>query len=325
MAPLPGSLPDRSLTTGEVAGLLVSLLWLGGVGIWAFMAAAPDDPADRALWPMIGLMAALLPVMTLWGALATLRLGRTLRAETAQLRAAIDGDRAARVAEQSNRAPTTDPALRDGLAELLAAQHRIEAALAAPAQPPAPDPPPAPPETSPDQTASDQEVLPFEPTGEETPPLAWADFIRALNFPDNPDDVAGFDALRRALRDRPTAQLVRAAQDVLTLMAQDGLYMDDLPPDTVHPETWRRFATGERGRAIAALGGIHDGPALAQVASRMKRDPIFRDAAHHFLRRFDRIVSQFAELASDADISALSDTRTARAFMLLGRSAGTFD
>ena len=223
--------------------------------------------------------------------------------------------------------------MHDSLAELLAAQRRIEAALAAsplsprpaaslrPIPPSAPDPAPAPPETAPDQ-----EVLPFESTGEETPPpLAWADFIRALNFPDNPDDIAGFDALRRALRDRPTAQLVRAAQDVLTLMAQDGLYMDDLPPDTVHPETWRRFATGERGRAIAALGGIHDSAALAQVAARMKRDPIFRDAAHHFLRRFDRIVSQFAELASDADISALSDTRTARAFMLLGRSAGTFD
>ena len=57
----------------------------------------------------------------------------------------------------------------------------------------------------------------------------------------------------------------------------------------------------------------------------MKRDPIFRDAAHHFLRLFDRMFAQFAETASDAEISELSDTRTARAFMLLGRVAGTFD
>ena len=57
----------------------------------------------------------------------------------------------------------------------------------------------------------------------------------------------------------------------------------------------------------------------------MKQDPIFRDAAHHFLRRFDQMLANFEEEATDADISALGETRTARAFMLLGRVAGTFD
>ena len=57
----------------------------------------------------------------------------------------------------------------------------------------------------------------------------------------------------------------------------------------------------------------------------MKQDPIFRDTAHHFLRRFDRSFAAFEAEADDADISALADTRTARAFMLLGRVAGTFD
>lgn len=57
----------------------------------------------------------------------------------------------------------------------------------------------------------------------------------------------------------------------------------------------------------------------------MKQDTIFRDAAHHFLRRFDKMFTQFAETASDSEISELSETRTARAFMLLGRVAGTFD
>jgi hypothetical protein len=57
----------------------------------------------------------------------------------------------------------------------------------------------------------------------------------------------------------------------------------------------------------------------------MKQDPIFRDAAHHFLRRFDRAFAGFEAQASDGEISALAETRTARAFMLLGRVAGTFD
>ena len=132
-------------------------------------------------------------------------------------------------------------------------------------------------------------------------------------------------ALRKALKDRQAAGLIQAAQDILTLLSQDGIYMDDLRPDRARSEIWRRFATGERGRQIAALGGIRDRSSLALSAGRMKQDPIFRDTAHHFLRRFDKMLAEFCESASDADIADLSDTRTARAFMLLGRVTGMFD
>ena len=48
------------------------------------------------------------------------------------------------------------------------------------------------------------------------------------------------------------ARLIRSAQDVLTLLSQEGIYMDDLRPEMTHPDHWRRFATGERGRGVAA-------------------------------------------------------------------------
>ena len=176
------------------------------------------------------------------------------------------------------------------------------------------------------QAADDQPKLALGTTSEETaPPLAREDFIRALNFPETAEDSAGFSALRRALKDRPTAQMIQAAQDILTLLSQDGIYMDDLRPDRARPEIWRSFAQGARGRSVAALGGVRDRSSLALTAGRMKQDPIFRDTAHHFLRRFDRSFAAFEAEADDADISALADTRTARAFMLLGRVAGTFD
>ena len=57
----------------------------------------------------------------------------------------------------------------------------------------------------------------------------------------------------------------------------------------------------------------------------MREDEIFRDVAHHFLRSFDKALSAIEPRASDAQLSALSDTRTARAFMLFGRVTGTFD
>jgi hypothetical protein len=112
---------------------------------------------------------------------------------------------------------------------------------------------------------------------------------------------------------------------MLTLLSQDGIYMDDLRPDRARPEVWRRFAQGERGRAMASLGGVRDRSSLALTSGRMREDTIFRDAAHHFLRRFDQTLIAFEPDATDAEISAFSETRTARAFMLLGRVTGTFD
>jgi len=90
------------------------------------------------------------------------------------------------------------------------------------------------------------------------PPVEGDDLIRALNFPETADDEEGFAALRRAMQDRNAAQLIQAAQDILTLLSQDGIYMDDLRPDRARPEIWRMFGQGSRGRAVAALGGIRD-------------------------------------------------------------------
>jgi hypothetical protein len=178
----------------------------------------------------------------------------------------------------------------------------------------------------PPEPAAEQAALALgAPPEESRPPLSVGDFIRALHFPESPEDRAGFRALRLALEDRVVAKLIRAAQDVLTLLSQDGIYMDDLKPDLSRPDLWRRFSAGERGRSIAGLGGIRDRSSLALAASRMKSDPVFRDAAHHFLRAFDRTVAEFEPNASDAELAELGDTRTARAFMLLGRVSGTFD
>ena len=57
----------------------------------------------------------------------------------------------------------------------------------------------------------------------------------------------------------------------------------------------------------------------------MRDNTVFRDAAHHFLRRFDRMLAQVAPRIDDEALSILTETRSSRAFMLLGRSAGMFD
>lgn len=160
---------------------------------------------------------------------------------------------------------------------------------------------------------------------ENRPMVGSDDLISALNFPETADDVEGFNALRRALADPRAAKLIRASQDALTLLSQDGIYMDDLAPDRARPEVWRKFAAGERGRSISDLGGVRDRSSLTLTSARMRQDSIFRDTVHHFLRTFDKTFAMLVDNLDDADLVRFSDTRTARAFMLLGRVAGIFD
>ncbi len=154
--------------------------------------------------------------------------------------------------------------------------------------------------------------------------LSLPDLIRALHFPETPDDMAGFRALQRALRHHKAGQVVQAAQDMLTLLSQDGLYMDDIDPDSLDPAIWRRIAAGER-QAAPALTAASDETALRACAERMRTNTVYRDTAQHFLRRFDQMLADMVPDISDEAIEALSATRSARAFLLVGRAAGVFE
>ncbi len=312
----------------EIIAIALSVLWLLGALVF-FVFLAPDgseEPGGR-LQAVMTLLAVILPVGMIWVGAMALRASRVVREEGQRLQAAISAIRHGSDGQQQGNRNGVEQNLSRKLDELIASVRKTENALAALRTPHEEAPRPAPAAPTPQPAATeDQPALALDTrTSDTTAPLSAEDFIRALNFPETAEDQAGFNALRRALKDRSAAQLVQAAQDVLTLLSQDGIYMDDLRPDRARPEVWRQFANGARGRTIAPLGGIRDRSSLALANARMRQDPIFRDAAHHFLRRFDRTFAEFEKQATDAEISTLADTRTARAFMLLGRCAGTFD
>lgn len=318
---------DR-ITTIEMVAVVLSLLWLAGTALFFLVLTPREEASGSALQFVIILIAVFMPVAMIWVGATAARASRVMRDESQRLHAAIDAIRQAYVSQNQAGGFVMETSVNQKLDEIAAAQRKTETALTIFSSTRVGQPEPrrkiAPPST--EASGDGQVALPLgTPAEDMQPPLERPDFIRALNFPENPEDKVGFAALRRALKDRPTAQLIRAAQDILTLMSHDGIYMDDLRPDMARPEIWRRFAAGERGRTVAALGGVRDRSSLALTAARMKQDTIFRDAAHHFLRLFDRMFAQFADTASDSEISELSETRTARAFMLLGRVAGTFD
>lgn len=312
----------------ELVAALLAVVWV--VSVVAYALRAPEGASPLGL--VMTLLVVFLPLALIWAAATTLRSVRELRAEAARLQASVDAMRQAYMSGQA-AGGGMKPGMEKKIEELAQAAKQAEnvlatftsrrdtglsvpsadrkAALVAP-------PPPAPTDEQPGLALG-------TPSDALASPLSVEDFIRALQFPENPDDKEGFRALRLALEDREVAKLIRAAQDVLTLLSQEGIYMDDLKPDRARPELWRRFAAGERGKGVAAVGGVRDRASLALTAGRMREDPVFRDAGHHFLRTFDRMFQQFEKTASDAEIAELADTRTARAFMLFGRVMGVFD
>lgn len=307
---------------------IVSAIWL--VGCLLFLMVLGTGDGDGGLGPfraIVILVAVLVPIALIWiGAIAT-KSARIMREESERLQASMDAMRQIYVAQAQLAATTMGPNVERKIDEIARGQKKTETALAGFASSrPAPqeraviEPAPAP------MPREEQPHLALGPEAEEVgKPVSNTDFITAMNFPETADDRAGFEALRRALQNPSAALLIQASQDVLTLLSQDGIYMDDLSPDRARPEIWRRFAAGERGRTIAGLGGIRDRSSIALTAARMRQDSIFRDAIHHFIRTFDRTFSKVCDGLSDQEVIALTDTRTARAFMLLGRVAGIFD
>ena len=307
----------------EVIALILSVGWM--VAVSAFFLIVPSTPTGEgfdSLRFILTLIAVFMPVAMIWVAAVAARSAKIMRDEAQMLHQAIDALRSEGGVERQANQLSPQASVERKLSQIAQASKKPETPMATFSSTRDRS-------TSPDgqqATTPEQSSLGFDAQPEDnTPPLPRVDLIRALNFPDTEGDAIGFAALRKALKDRSARQLVQASQDVLTLLSQDGIYMDDLTPDRSRPELWRRFAQGERGRAIGALGGVRDRTSLALTAARMREDPIFRDACHHFLRHFDKMLVSFEVVASDAELIEMADTRTARAFMVLGRVTGAFD
>ena len=329
--------PERGLDAADVIAIGLTIVWLIGTGIY-FLALKPDVGSGDSGGFLVTLLAVFLPVGLIWIGSTVTKTSRMMREESVRLQASIDAMRQAYLSESQAKGVTPKPEVEQRLDALAAAQRETRDAIAVfatsrdggPVREPESVSAPAPSEPLVNKPnviqPADQPALALEPSAEDiAPPISISDFIGALNFPQDENDIQGFRQLRLALASQDTGRLIRSAQDVLTLVSQDGIYMDDLPPVAAPPSMWRDFANGVRGSAISAVGGVHDHASISRTAARMRSDAVFRDTVHHFLREFDKTFADFAEIASDDDIARLATTRTARAFMLLGRVTGTFD
>lgn len=268
-------------------GVLASVVWLALVALFVWLGAGAEaqSPAGWLLW----LLGVLVPLGFIWFGVWSAHNLALLRHEAAELRVSLREMRAA----SAQPGPTRIP------------------------------PPPARPRSA--VPAPDNRQAPLDLDAQPLPELVPAELFLALNFPDGPEDHEAIRCLRLALTDPQLSRLIRAGQDVVTLLAGRGVYMDDLPLPEPDPALWSRFAQGERGDGVSALAGIADGTALTIAAQMMHEDEVFRDVAHHFLRHFDRMLSRRAETDNPEVLAALTDSRSGRAFILLAQVSGVLN
>lgn len=298
----------RRLTEGRdpaaLVGLAASAAWVALVLL--FWLLGPEGSPASGLGRLLALAGVILPLALIWMAVGLARAIEELRTEAALLRARMDMLRGSEgEPERPNARPAAEP--RPRAEPRPATQARPAAAARAPATRPA---------------APRQSDLPLEPP----PPPVQAEpatLIIALNFPDGPDDHETISALRTALADPEAAKVIRAAQDIVTLLAQQGVYTDDLRASVASATPWRRLIAGQRGPALADLAAA-DADGAEAIARAMRGDEVFRDAAQHFMRQFDRTLARSAEELGDEGILALASTRSGRAFALLAQVMGMF-
>jgi len=304
---------------------IFSLLWIAGLaaygaGYFGLIGEGVEPQGPVSLEVMLFVFAAVLPIALVWIAVLLLRRVAEVQQEARALASALKRFQAG---PTGNPAARITPASRSGsetnakLASLSAQMQQVEKTLVAMLQAQVADANAA-------GAGSNEEESDPSVAASPAEDLNWDELLHALNFPTDEKDKDGFRALRIAMGHRNTSQCLRAAEDIMNLLSQDGIYTDDLSPEIGPAALWRSFAKGARGEEVAAVGGIHDPTAIAKVRSRMRSDPIFRDAALHFQRQFDIILREFCREGTDEQIEKLADTRTGRTFMLLGRVSGMF-
>jgi hypothetical protein len=280
-------------------GAGASLAWLVLVAIFAALAPDGGGAGGWLLWSL-GLV---LPLALIWLAVWSARSLSALREEAGELRALL---------EEMQGQPG----------------EQVAAAAAAPSEPrggggSAPRPAPAAPRPAPAaRPAGDVRQASLALDSEPATQLTMPELFLALNFPDGPEDREAIRSLRLALADPGLARLIRAAQDVVTLLAGQGVYMDELRIPESDPMLWRRFAEGARGDAVAGLAVIEDENALDTASQMLRGDEVFRDVAHHFLRHFDRLLGRKAQEENPQVLAVLTETRSGRAFTLLAQATG---
>ena len=167
-------------------------------------------------------------------------------------------------------------------------------------------------------TLDDSDDAPFKL--ERRHAIDWHKFARAANFPESEDDVETLDALYDVLTDPEAASLLQCAEDTLASMADIDLYMEDFIPRLVPVSTWKNHLDGSGGDRIEGI----DAPVeQSRIRAKLGADKGFEHLCEKFMDRYEEMGRRLLnETDNEKLIVDLSNTRTGRAYLMIGEAAG---
>tara|TARA_A100001011_G_C14154387_1_gene775419 strand:- start:172 stop:900 length:729 start_codon:yes stop_codon:yes gene_type:complete len=154
--------------------------------------------------------------------------------------------------------------------------------------------------------------------------LNWDLLLKALHFPNDKNDAVGFEALNLARQNNSVLQLLRVSEDFLNLLAQDGIYLDDLNIEAPPVEAWLNFVNTDKKLSAKRLSCIGIEGYIKKLKIRVKADTVFRDTALTLFRRFDKLLRDKIGTAKDYQIFQLATTRSGKAFLIVGKISDIF-
>ena len=154
--------------------------------------------------------------------------------------------------------------------------------------------------------------------------VPWDILLKALHFPSDKNDTSGFVALNLARKNNSIFQLLRVSEDFLNLLAQDGIYLDDLKIEPPPVKAWLNFIDPEKKLCSRRLSCNGVDTQIKNLKVRIKSDTVFRDTALMLMRRFDKLLRDKLHSAEDHQIFQIANTRSGKAFLIVGRILDTF-
>jgi hypothetical protein len=326
--------PDKTISPAVSIGIIVSLVWVVLVFLYfAFSGQRLSIAFDTSILGLLTMVSVILPLVLVWTVALTAGTAMKLKTEAKALRKEM-----AVVAKDLRDSTARLPREQSGMIEQLKLiadmtvqndKRLKEIASNGVATAPQIDVVDLNRTVFGDFQTPDQETQITLPLAGATqavlPPMPVTDFIAALNFPDDAKDKDGFRALRRAMEERKLRNLLESSQAVMSLLTEDGIFMDDLNPDRPVSGAWRKFSEGARGADVASVGGVLDKAVLGIARARMKSDPDFRQQVLQFLQQFDQVLVEYEPRLQNHEITDLANTRTARCFMVMARVSGAFN
>ena len=141
--------------------------------------------------------------------------------------------------------------------------------------------------------------------------------IRALNFANSEDDMAGLAAIEAAMKNPNLSALLENAFQILCELSEIGVITDDLNVDFAEPSYWRKVAPVLTSSNVMTLGGIQTAEHVDRVRELLESGNETINKGETFIITALPVIRVLVSRLNDQQIEQLATTRSIKALLLV--------